>query len=186
MLSDCIFCRTIIFISKCKRNTGCRKLIRILHITTYISITTLWMALNYTWTYSFSIARYYTDHELMDAKVRGRLPVIKQSMQIFWHNLFRAFWLNYTLHSRHQQMQIYIHKYSLISLLHVSASLTPLTGAIVWHTKIQRHELKIAEFIDHVKNLNNFFKFRELGKNCYVVGPWKVLQKASKLQPERL
>jgi len=48
-------------------------------------------------------------------------------------------------------MQIYVHKYSVISLLHVSASLTPSIGTIVWHMEIQRHELKIAEFIDHVK-----------------------------------
>jgi hypothetical protein len=95
----------------------------------------------------------------MDTEFRGRFPVIKQAGQIFGHNLLRALGFNYTVHTRHQQMQIYIHKYSLISLLYVSATLAPSIGAIVWHTKIQRHELKIAEFIDQVKNLNNFLSF---------------------------
>jgi len=73
------------------------------HITAYISVTTLWMASNYTWNYSFTVARYCADHGLMDAKVRGRVPVIKQTTQIFWHYLLRALWLNYTVHTHNNK-----------------------------------------------------------------------------------
>jgi hypothetical protein len=68
-------------------------------------------------------------------------------------------------------MQIYIHKYSVISLLQVSPSLTLSVGAIVWHKKIQCHELKIAEFVDHVKILKQLFSFEYWRKKCYMAGP---------------